>query len=161
MRKQLYLAVVERLKNITGESDEQVLKHFDLWNQNVAFIEQEAIFAMPAVFIEFLPIDWKSLGGGVQSAIIQFRLHLVTATPGSAADGSAFQPDALQLFDLLDSVHRSLSGFRGPHFRQLQRVSSHTNHNHEELIESIETFAVNVDDVSGQFPPAGSAAGRV
>lgn len=151
MRKQLYLAVIERLKNITNESGEQLLKHFDLWNENVAFIEQEAIFAMPAVFVEFLPIEWKSLGGGVQSAIIQFRLHIITDTKGSTADGSTYQPDALQLFDLLDDIHRTLSGFRGPHFRQLQRISSHTNHNHEELIESIETFQVGVDDVKGKF----------
>lgn len=151
MRKQLYLAVIERLKTIVNESGEPTLKHFDLWNQNVAFIEQESIFPMPAVFIEFLPIDWKTLGGGVQSATIGFRLHIVTATPGSAADGSTYQPDALQLFDLLDDVHHALSGFRGSHFRQLQRTSSHTNHNHEELIESIESFSVNVDDVSGQL----------
>lgn len=151
MRKQLYLAVIERLKNITNESGEQLLKHFDLWNENVAFIEQEAIFAMPAVFVEFLPIEWKSLGGGVQSAIIQFRLHIITDTKGSTSDGSTYQPDALQLFDLLDDIHRTLSGFRGPHFRQLQRISSHTNHNHEELIESIETFQVGVDDVKGKF----------
>lgn len=159
MRKQLYLAVIERLKTIVNESGEQTLRHFDLWNENVAFIEQEAIFAMPAVFVEFLPIDWKSLGGGVQSAQIQFRLHIVTNTKGSAADGSTYQPDALQLFDLLDDVHRALSGFRGSHFRQLQRVASHTNHNHEELIESIETFAVNVDDVSGQFAGNGGGSG--
>lgn len=151
MRKQLYLAVIERLKTIVNESGEPTLKHFDLWNQNVAFIEQESIFPMPAVFIEFLPIDWKTLGGGVQSATIGFHLHIVTSTPGSAADGSTFQPDALQLFDLLDDVHCALSGFRGSHFRQLQRTSSHTNHNHEELIESIESFSVNVDDVSGQL----------
>lgn len=151
MRKQLYLAVIERLKTIVNESGEPTLKHFDLWNQNVAFIEQESIFPMPAVFIEFLPIDWKTLGGGVQSATIGFRLHIVTATPDSAADGSTYQPDALQLFDLLDDVHCALSGFRGSHFRQLQRTSSHTNHNHEELIESIESFSVNVDDVSGQL----------
>lgn len=151
MRKQLYLAVIQRLKTITHPDGEPVLKHFDLWNQNIAFIEQESIFAMPAVFIEFTPVSWKSLGGGVQTANIVFHLHIITATPGSAADGSTFQPDALQLFDLLDDVNRTLSGFRGEHFRQLQRVSSQTNHNHEELIESIETFSVNVDDVSGQF----------
>lgn len=151
MRKQLYLAVIQRLKTITDTDGEPVLKHFDLWNQNVAFIEQEAIFAMPAVFVEFTPINWKSLGGGVQTANIVFHLHIVTATPGSAADGSAFQPDSLQLFDLLDDIHRALTGHRGQHFRQLQRISSNTNHNHEEVIESIETFSVNVDDESGKF----------
>lgn len=151
MRKQLYLAVIQRLKTITSANGEPVLKHFDLWNQNVAFIEQEAIFGMPAVFIEFTPIDWKTLGGGVQTANIVFHLHIVTATPGSAADGSDFQPDALQLFDLLEDIHRALNGFRGQHFRMMQRISSQTNHNHEEVIESIETFSVNVDDVSGSF----------
>ena len=151
MRKQLYLAIIERLKSVVNEEENPVLKHFDLWNENVAFIEQEAIFDTPAVFIEFLPIKWQSLGGGVQSATIEFRLHIVTQVKGSAADGASFQPDALELFDLLDAIHRALSGYRGQHFRQMVRASSHTNHNHEELIESIEAFTVTVDDVSGKF----------
>ena len=47
MRKELYKALCERLKTVDN------VKHIDLWNNNVEFIEQESAWQRPAVFIEF------------------------------------------------------------------------------------------------------------
>ena len=67
MRRFLYLSLIDRLKKLTDETGEPVIKTFDLWNQQVGFIEQEEVFDTPAIFIEFLPIKWT--GGGTQQAL--------------------------------------------------------------------------------------------
>lgn len=146
MRKQLYLAVIERLKTITDAFSEPVIQHFDLWNHNVEFIEQETAFNCPAVFIEFVPINWKNLSMQIQEAEITIKLHVVTRWEDLSADGSASQEQALQLFDLLDSIKKVLSGLQGNGFSGFKRIGSDTNHDHEEIVESIEAFQVHVID---------------
>lgn len=143
MRKRIYLAVVERLKEITGEIE---IKHFDLWNQNVEFIEQDTAFDMPAVFVEFAPILWKTLGNNIQQADIEVRLHVVTEYKGNTSDNSELQSEALVYFDLLDAINRKMFGLKGEGFNAFTRVSSATNHNHEEIIENIEIFTTKVID---------------
>ncbi|MBR3571668.1 MAG: hypothetical protein IKN99_00215, partial [Bacteroidales bacterium] len=68
MKKQLYLAIKNRLKNIPGADGQPLFKHFDLWNQQVEFIEQETPFQTPAIFVEFQPLQWRTLGNRVQDA---------------------------------------------------------------------------------------------
>ena len=77
MRHFLYLSLIERLKQLTDPAGEPVIKTFDLWNEQVEFVEQEEVFDTPAVFIEFLPVKWTNLGGGVQRAEATIRLHIV------------------------------------------------------------------------------------
>lgn len=150
MRKQLYLSVIERLKEIKDMKGDSLFRHFDLWNEQVVFLEQEEAFEFPAAFIEFLPVRWNQLSDGIQEAAVQLRIHIVTDFKGPSADGSVYQKDALGLFDLMDRVNASLSGMKGENFRGMFRIESSTNHNHEEVIESIETFQVNVTDKSGK-----------
>lgn len=151
MRKQLYLAIIERLKTIKDENEEQVFKHFDLWNEQVVFIEQEEPFDTPAVFIEFPAINWQTANDGTQTSVMQFRLHVITSFNGSARDGSTYQAEALKLFDLLDSINNALYKLSGDYFRATTRIRSDTNHNHEELVESLETFQVSVSDISARL----------
>lgn len=72
MRKFLYLSLMERLKQLTDETGEPVIKTFDLWNEQVSFLEQEEAFETPAVFIEFRPVKWN--GGMPQQADVTLRL---------------------------------------------------------------------------------------
>ena len=150
MRKQLYLSVIEKLKEIKDMKGDSQFHHFDLWNEQVVFLEQEEAFELPAAFIEFLPVRWKQLSDGIQEAAVQLRILRVTNFKGLSADGSTYQKDALEFFDLIDQVNASLSGMKGENFRGMFRTESYTNHNHEEVIESIETFQVNVTDKSGK-----------
>ncbi len=145
MRKQIYLAVTERLKTLRGEDGEPVVKHMDLWNEQRVLSPTDDAALLPAVLVEFMPIEWKTVGGGAQWGNVQFRLHVVTKTHEGAG-----QDETLQLFDLLDSIHNTLNGLRGERFRQLVRTSSITDHKHDELVESIEAFQISVDDVSGR-----------
>lgn len=148
MRKQLYLGIIGQLKTLKDESGNRRIKSFDLWNEQVDFIEEEEPFDVPAVFIEFLPMEWKMLGGRVQQADVSVRLHVITPWAGSGRDGSLCQEQALQRFDLLEQINSCLFNCEGREARgnycMFRRTASATNHNHGELVEDIETFACRV-----------------
>lgn len=117
------------------------VRHVDLWNRNVEFIEQEAAWERPAVFVELEPIAWKSnkdllLGSG------RMHLHLVTDWMGSAAQGSPDRQQALEMFRLAIRVDARLLGLEGKGFAIRGLLQSATNHDHEDIVESIETFEV-------------------
>ena len=145
MRKELYLGIIDRLKSLKDEDGTATVKTFDLWNEQVDFIEEE-VFDTPAVFIEFLPIAWVTLGGSVQQADLSIRLHVVTAWKGSEREGSIYQEQALQRFDLVERIADSLFNFTQTHdrgnFCMTRRTGSATNHNHGGLVEDIETFTL-------------------
>lgn len=111
-------------------TDTGVIKHVDLWNHNVEFIEQEDDWATPAVFIEFAPIDWRCTVPGVRyvtEGII--RLHIVQEWEGGGA-----------VFSLLDTIHEALRLLDGENFHELQLTGTSVNHNHEEIVETIESY---------------------
>ena len=97
MKKQLYLAIKNRLKNIPGADGQPLFKHFDLWNQQVEFMEQETPFLTPAVFVEFLPMKWRTLGNRVQDADLITRLHIVTEWHALTADNVPAEEQELAL----------------------------------------------------------------
>lgn len=68
------------------------------------------------------------------------KLHIVTDWEGSSADGSELQEDALKVFDLPGLIHAQLAGLGGETFLELDLVESDTNHNHEDIVESIEVY---------------------
>ena len=144
MRRMLYLGLTERLKELKDGSGKPVIRHIDLWNEQVEFIEQEEPFDTPAVFIEFRPVQWRTLGGTTQQADVPFRLHIVTTWKGSARHGSHFQQDSLERFDLLDKIDAWLFNFGIKEEKEsicmTHRIGSSTNHNHEELVEDISDF---------------------
>ncbi len=128
MRKELYNAIKEKLA-----SDVPEVKHIDLWNHNVEFIEQEEGWERPAVFVEFGKIDWSPFQGGGQRGKGLLTIHLVTdwAEGGHAA-----------AFDLEEKVHAALDGLGGDGFNGMALVETITNHNHEDILESIDSYAV-------------------
>lgn len=138
MRKELYKKLCEQLKTVSDGA----IKHVDLWNHNVEFIEQEEQWERPAVFIEFEPIRWREIVMGVEyRGDVTVRLHVVTDWEGSSADGSELQDESLEVFNLLDEIHRTLVGMSGKTFKDFDIVESATNHNHEDIIENIESYS--------------------
>lgn len=150
MRKLIYLSLIDRLKRLTDEAGQPALRHFDLWNEQVEFIEQEEPFDTPAVFVEFRPVRWTTLGGLAQQADVDIRLHIVTRWKGSAKDGSVFQTDALERFAMLDRIDNALFNLQGADggtsFCMFRRTGSSTNHNHDELVEDIADYACKVNE---------------
>lgn len=158
MRKELYKAICDRLGRLYKLSDgsvyklaegmeapegaERLIPHIDLWNHNVEFIEQEENWARPAVFVEFCPICWNALVNGVEyRAEPQVNLHIVTDWAGAASAGSELEEEALEVFDLPELIHEKLSCMEGETFKVFDLEESQTNHNHEDIVESIEVYS--------------------
>lgn len=136
MRKEIYKMLCERLGNIPE------IKYIDLWNHNVEFIEQEYNWERPAVFVELCPINWEATVAGMRYVTeAKVNLHVVTDWLGSSAANSDQREESLTVFDLLEKIHTALADVDGEHFREFDISNSTTNHNHEEILENIETYS--------------------
>lgn len=139
MRKELYNALIEALKTV----DDGAIKHIDLWNENVYFIDEETAFDMPAVFVEFGEVTWQPLQGRSQArGTGTFSLHVVTEWNGSAAAGSTEMETLLDTLDFSNRIHEAITGLRGEAFGSINLLKTLTNHNHTEIMENIETYSV-------------------
>lgn len=148
MKKQLYLDIKNRLKTIQDDNGEQLLKHFDLWNQQVDFIEQETPFDCPAVFIEFMSHKWKTLGNRVQDTDLIVRFHIVTKWYAGTADYSPTEDQALEYLDIVDKVVAAMHGFTATGTNSFMRTQTVPNHNHERYVDNIEEYICNLRDTS-------------
>ena len=136
MRKEIYKMLCERLGNIPE------IKNIDLWNHNVEFIEQEDNWERPAVFVELCPINWEATVAGMRYVTeAKVNLHVVTDWLGSSAANSDQREESLTVFDLLEKIHTALADVDGEHFKEFDISNSTTNHNHEEILENIETYS--------------------
>lgn len=148
MRANIYKALVAKLKEYTDAEGNQVFKHFDLWNENVEFIEDETPFDVPALFIEFRSISWGDTMQNVQRAQFPIRLHIVTEWKGASNDGSIYQEQALKRLDMVDRLAAHLFNWShnegNTNVQRVQRSTSYTNHNHGELVEDIEDYTFTV-----------------
>jgi len=158
MRKEILEVIIKRLLQIAadgtltaGETDEEgniiepLIKHIDLWNRNVEFIEQDESWARPAVFVEFSPINWE--GVKTTATEVHYRckstllLHIVTDWAGPTYDGSTCRDEELANLDLSEWIQRALLGAAGDSFHRLELQQTASNHDHEELVEQIETYS--------------------
>lgn len=155
MRKQLYLDIKERLKAVKTEDGEQLFQHFDLWNRQVEFIEQETPFACPAVFVEFDPMEWKTLGNRVQGCDLNTRLHVVTEWHAGTADYSPTEQQALNFLDIIDKMVHTLQNFSTDYMNAWMRKRSITNHDHERYVDNVEEYVCHLRDTSAvrQYTP--------
>jgi len=151
MRRQLYLDIKNCLKSVLKPDKTQMFEHFDLWNQQVDFLEQETPFKFPAIFVEFLPIVWNKMGYNKQNADISLRVHIVSRWHSNSADYNPQEYDALEYLELADIVNNALTNFATTSGNRFMRTRSEINHNHETILDSIEEFTCNVIDISG-FP---------
>lgn len=117
------------------------IRHVDLWNHNVEFIEQEQSWERPAVFIEFAPVRWNAIMPGVEyRAEPEIRLHIVTDWQGCTAATGGTQPTATGELDWSERLHAALTGLCGHSYADFDLQETQTNHNHEDIVESIDTY---------------------
>lgn len=143
MITELYTAIAAALKGVEGG----IIKHIDLWNQNVEFIEEDAPWERPAVFVEFGEIAWDPYKGPANGMVGkgEVLLHIVTDWKGSAADGADTQEETLSDYELSNKVYEALLDLRGSTFRNVSLSRTLTNHNHQELLENIEVYKVTYE----------------
>ena len=65
-------------------------------------------------------------------------------------------PDALEFLDLIDRMNVAMQGLRGENFAGFQLTTSATNHDHAELMESVERYVTSAQDITAapQTTPA-------
>ena len=56
--------------------------------------------------------------------------------------------EALERFDLLDSINAAMQGLRGDNFAGFMHTISATNHAHNEIIEDVECFRTSVQNLT-------------
>lgn len=117
--------------------------HVALWNQQVAFLEEEEPFDLPAAFIEFAPLEWrifdKSRKNGRQVMVSDARITVHLLTPATWGDDKTLT--------FADDFSGHLAGMQVKDgdgelcAYNFVHAASVTNHDHGELVESLETFA--------------------
>ena len=128
MRKELFNAIKARLEKAVPE-----VVHVDLWNHNVEFLEQEDGWGRPAVFVEIGEIEWSPLQTGGYRGRGTVRTHIVTDWVEGGYDAA---------FDLSRKIRLALDGLRGEDFDGMMLGATATNHNHEDIMESIDAYMV-------------------
>jgi len=161
MIKTLYLAIEQRLMAIKDDNNQQFFQHFDLWNQQVEFLEQETPFLTPAVFVEFDPMVWRTTGHKIQEAEITVKLHIVTPwyanTPANTPSEQRTQ--ALEYLTIPSRVLNAMQGIIiTPEADSVlgfsntwTREQSIVNHNHEHYVDSVEVYKTHVFDRSAEL----------
>lgn len=143
MISEIYNAIANAIRTI----DDGLIRHIDLWNQNVEFIEEDEAWDRPAVFVEFGEIIWDPYKGPTNGMTGkgEVLLHIVTDWKGSAADCSQYKEDTLNDYELSNKIFEKLHGLRGQTFRNIYLSRTLTNHNHQELLENIEVYKVTYE----------------
>lgn len=143
MRKQIYLAICTALTEQVTD-----VKFIDLWNENITALAGGAAWPTPAVFVEFEPIQWRQHQLGNRRAEIAVRLHVITRAVAYNGSNDERQEQALAYFDLIDQINAAMQGLRGTNFAAFMLSASISNHNHDELIESVERFITSAQDTT-------------
>ena len=146
MRKQIYKAICERISQQVPE-----VKHIDLWNNNIAVLSGGAVWPRPAVFVEFETIEWRQQQNRARMADIAVRLHIVTDAVSYNGSTDPKQDTSLAFLDLLNKVNAAMQGLRGENFAGFMLTTSATNHDHAELIESVERYITRAQDTSAML----------
>lgn len=145
MRKKLFYAIAHHIKeHVPG------IKFIDLWNEHLAEIKNTTAWPVPSVFIEFEQYDVRQLANHVCMADVPVRLHIITRTKTYTAGHEDKRiDDALYYFDLIDQVHAAMVTLAGDNFSTFMLTASATNHNHAELLESIERYVTRSQFTAG------------
>lgn len=143
MRKQIFQAICARLTERVPD-----IQFIDLWNNNVQTLNGGAVWPLPAVFVEFETIEWRQQNNGARRGDVAVRLHIVTRAIVTHGHDDPKMPDALGFLDLIDRINAAMQGLREDNFSGFQLTTSATNHDHAELMESVERYITSAQDTT-------------
>lgn len=125
-REELYKEMKEKLEQVEG------VAHVDLWNQQTDFLEEEAPFEMPAVFIEIGTIEWNVQKGFFRGRG-EVRLHTVMPWSSEAP---------VEAWMLTDRIWEALTRIEADSFSGCYPSMTIPNNSHGEVFENIDVFQV-------------------
>lgn len=152
MRKFIYNSLVGRLKQIADANGEPIIKSFDIWNNNIQYLNLGQAFELPAVFIEFAPFDWSHQGGGVRDTVATIRLRVLQQVNAPSIDGRGYTDRFLNRFDLLTAINIALHGYSDSSnyfgYGALTSTLSTTDNDYGEVATDIEEYRCRCNDSS-------------
>lgn len=134
-------ARLELFNDIAAKLRESVpeVQHIALWNQDVDFLEKDSEWPRPAVFVEFDSITWQFVketnGKSVMRGNGGVHIHIVTDWQDGEYEKS---------FEVGEQVWVALDGIAAKDhdtYSLSSCIVSKTNHNHDEVLENIDTYA--------------------
>jgi hypothetical protein len=147
-----YTDILERLQaKVPG------LKHIDLWNYQLDMKgeqDDEALpFQLPAAFVAFSPISWKSSGRFVQRGDLSFSI--IVATENMAEVSSQETVEArnrgLEHLNMLDLVFQALHGYtKDNYFSSIKRADNEFDHEYTNLYSNSIGFKATLTDNSAK-----------
>ena len=140
MRKHLFLSLQEKLLSIKSIDNTPLIRFFDLWHNNINYIEQP--FDTPAVFVEFEPILWQTIASKDQLSQLTFTLHVVSKYYNMTHSTSplSIQSDNLDFLDVPELIHSSLHLSRLDCSGTIIHLSSRLDYTFSDYIQSLETY---------------------
>jgi hypothetical protein len=106
----------------------------DLWNEQLAFATEEHPIICPAVYIEYLPVEWAKVGEtlhGTATIVLHIVRNTVADTytiDGNVADNIS---EAMKRFATAEAVRYLAEGWQHATCKKLQLSGSSTDHNHD------------------------------
>lgn len=143
MRKKIFQAICARLAERVPD-----VKFIDLWNNNIQTLNGGAVWPLPAVFVEFEQIEWRQQNNAARRGDMAVRLHIVTRAIPTHGHNDPKMPGSLEFLDLIDRINAAMQGLRGDNFSGFQLTTSATNHDHAELMESVERYITSAQDTT-------------
>ena len=151
MRAEIYKAIKTALKSNKNDGNE--VQYVGLWNNEIENIQGNIAFPLPAVFVEFETIEWDQGGLNMRTGDVAIRLHIITAMQMPWVNNETEENRDIEYLELINKINRKIQGLEGDNFSKMMLTTSATNHNHNELVESIERFECRGRDLSSMSNP--------
>lgn len=144
MRKEIYETIKSRLAELTAD-DISVQLHVGLWNEQLTNIEEEMAMALPAVLVEFEPVQWAQRASSQsQTGRQRITLHILIGTLHEDVIEFLWGDSVPDIFEIADLVVDRLVGVGGTRFNRLMPVASELDHDFDQIIHLREAFECEV-----------------
>ncbi len=144
MRKEIYETIKSRLAELTAD-DISVQLHVGLWNEQLTNIEEEMAMALPAVLVEFEPVQWAQRASSQsQTGRQRITLHILIGTMHEDVIEFLWGDSVPDIFEIADLVVDRLVGVGGTRFNRLMSVASELDHDFDQIIHLREAFECEV-----------------
>lgn len=113
------------------------IQHVNIWNEQIANLQDEVQFLRPAIFIEFGTVEWTKVNQRSKTGIVPIILHVVT----DCYDVDADDQDMMDSLELLNEVEEIFDGSAIEGCTPFTGTTSQTDHNHGNLIENVLSYS--------------------
>lgn len=121
---------------------------FEMYNGQPDQEEDEVPYNKPAVFIEFEPMQWQTVGNKVQECDCSFRLHIETETLSETSnlESDKERNAGLEHLMIAERVFGAIQGFSGDGFGAISRTGFIPDNNHDNRLVTILPFKTRLVD---------------